>query len=180
MALRLPIRKSPRVSSGLSLSRSRRAAPASRPARRTGKGGGSAAGAGAGGGGRPAAAPERRQPGNDAGVDRPVIVIDGGADGGGCTSSVTCTPPNGRYCGVIGNGCFGTLDCGACPSGEVCEVGVCVGGAELRAARLPAGAGKYCGSVGDGCGRAMDCGGCAGGADLQRLGPVRERRAACR
>jgi hypothetical protein len=36
----------------------------------------------------------------------------------GCTS--TCRPPGGLYCGTIGTGCGGTLDCGACPTGQVC------------------------------------------------------------
>src|SRR5262245_33098603 len=31
------------------------------------------------------------------------------SDAGMCTPSVTCDPPNGRYCGVIGNGCFGGM-----------------------------------------------------------------------
>ena len=60
----------------------------------------------------------------DAGVDRPMIVLDAGPDGGGCTPSVTCTPPNGLYCGVIGNGCFGMIDCGGCPTGQMCESGI--------------------------------------------------------
>lgn len=76
---------------------------------------------------------------------------------------VSCTPAGGRYCGVIGDGCFGTEDCGACPGDGVCTAGICVGGpscAPLTCA--PAGA-QYCGTVGDGCGRALDCGAC--GAD---------------
>jgi hypothetical protein len=97
--------------------------------------------------------------GNDAGVDRPVLVIDGGGDGG-CSSGVSCTPPGGRYCGVIGNGCFGMLDCAGCPTGQTCESGICVTtDCTPLACQLPAG--KYCGNVGDGCGRAKDCGGCA-------------------
>ena len=59
-------------------------------------------------------------------------------DGGGtCTPSVTCDPPNGRYCGVIGNGCFGMLDCGTtCPTGQVCENNVCVGDNSCMQRRL--------------------------------------------
>src|SRR5262249_24121913 len=60
----------------------------------------------------------------------PDLVI---AETGGCTPSVTCTPANGQYCGVIGNGCFGMLDCGACPGDQVCDTGVCVGGASCVA-----------------------------------------------
>ena len=82
-------------------------------------------------------------------------------DAGACTPSVTCDPPNGRYCGTIGNGCFGMIDCGSCAADEVCDSNVCVGGASCVRARLrrprP---GNYCGTVGNGCGRAMDCGAC--------------------
>ena len=36
-----------------------------------------------------------------------------GGTGGACVPSASCTPPNGQYCGVIGNGCpGGKLDCG--------------------------------------------------------------------
>ena len=129
------------------------------PGASTGKGGGSAAGAGAAAGTTGGGAGTTGNSGNDAGVDRPVIVIDGGADGA-CTSNVTCTPPNGRYCGVIGNGCFGMLDCGACPTGQLCEGGICVSGAGCAPLACQLASGKYCGSVGDGCGRALDCGGC--------------------
>src|SRR4051794_3469520 len=67
-----------------------------------------------------------------------VVTGSGGANGGGGTSGgaggttpplpppgdastcmpVTCTPPGGRYCGAIGDGCNATIDCGACPSGQ--------------------------------------------------------------
>src|SRR5262245_61035523 len=94
-----------------------------KPSATTGTGGATAADAGAGtGGGAPGGSG-----GNDSGADHPVIVIDAGGDGG-CTSSVTCMPTNGRYCGLIGNGCFGMLDCGGCPTGQVCEGGICVSG----------------------------------------------------
>jgi hypothetical protein len=123
-----------------------------------GKAGGPAADAGtdSGGGGNVGGA-------GGGAVDAPVIVIDAGADGGGCTSGVSCTPPNGRYCGVIGNGCFGMLDCGACPGDQTCQMGVCVGGASCAplACQASGAAAKYCGSVGDGCGRALNCGACA-------------------
>jgi len=129
------------------------------PSGSTGKGGGSAAGGSAAGAGTTGAAGTTGNSGNDAGADRPVIVIDGGADGA-CTSNVTCTPANGRYCGVIGNGCFGMLDCGACLTGQVCEGGICVSGAGCAPLACQLASGKYCGTVGDGCGRALDCGSC--------------------
>src|SRR5262245_48570987 len=85
-------------------------------------------GGGSGSGGMDAAAPT----GTDAPVVmdmRPNVPEVSIVDGGTCTPSVTCTPANGRYCGVIGNGCFGTIDCGGCPTDQVCDNGVCVGGA---------------------------------------------------
>ncbi len=138
------------------------------PGAPTGKGGAATAGTGAGGGttGTGGSAGSAV----DAGLDRPMIVLDAGPEGGGCTPTVTCTPPNGRYCGVIGTGCFSTLDCGACPSGETCEGGICVKtNCTPLACELPR-AGKYCGTVGDGCGRAMDCGGCPAGATCSASG----------
>ena len=68
------------------------------PVASTGKGGNGGSGtvtdAAAGTGG-----PTGGSTGNDAGADHPVIVTDAGGDGG-CTPSATCTPPNGRYCGM--------------------------------------------------------------------------------
>jgi len=81
-------------------------------------------------------------------------------DGGMCTPSVTCDPPNGRYCGTIGNGCFGMIDCGTCPADQVCDSNVCVGGASCVALACQTTTGNYCGTVGNGCGKAMDCGVC--------------------
>src|SRR4051794_19807746 len=40
-------------------------------------------------------------------------------DGPPC-NRVTCTVPGGQYCGVIGDGCGGTIDCGGCPTGQLC------------------------------------------------------------
>ena len=101
-----------------------------------GTGGGHAGGGGGGTSG---------SPGNDA---RPQIIIDaGGEGGGGCNAGVTCSPPGGRYCGVIGNGCFGTMDCGACLAGEICEGGLCVGGASCMPLVCQVATGKYCGTV---------------------------------
>ena len=88
------------------------------------------------------------------GVDAPLL------EAAACSTSVTCTPANGRYCGVIGNGCSGTLNCGDCPAGQLCDTGVCVQGAACIPNSCEVGTGKYCGKVGDGCGRSKDCGGC--------------------
>src|SRR5260370_28207987 len=47
-------------------------------------------------------------------------VCGAAADSGVCTPT-SCTQPNGQYCGVIGNGCGGSVDCGStCPAGQVC------------------------------------------------------------
>ena len=60
-------------------------------------------------------------------------------------------------CGSMGNGCGGTLNCGACPSGQVCTNNTC---------NLPctpttcAAQGKNCGSIPDGCGGTLSCGTC--------------------
>jgi hypothetical protein len=113
------------------------------------------------------------------GVDKPTMSTTGGpdaatvtdsrpnapdlsiaTDGGACTPSVTCDPPNGRYCGTIGNGCFGMIDCGTCPGDQVCDNNVCVGGASCVALTCQTTTGNYCGTVGNGCGKAMDCGVC--------------------
>ena len=97
-------------------------------------------------------------PAMDARPNLPEVAI---VEGGTCTPSVTtCMPPNGQYCGVIGNGCFGTLDCGTCPADKVCEGNVCVGGASCVALVCQVATGSYCGTVGNGCGRALDCGAC--------------------
>ena len=85
-----------------------------------------------------------------------------GSDSGACTR-VTCSPPGGQYCGVIGDGCNGTIDCGACSAGQSCEAGVCVGGPSCVALSCTPANGSYCGKVGDGCGRALACGACPAG-----------------
>ncbi len=93
---------------------------------------------------------------------RPILTDANLPEASTCTSGVTCNPPNGQYCGVIGNGCSGTMNCSApCPGDQVCEDHVCVGSAACMPLVCQVATGKYCGSVGNGCGRAMDCGGCA-------------------
>jgi hypothetical protein len=90
-----------------------------------------------------------------------------GAPVGACTP-VTCTQPGGQYCGKIGNGCQGSIDCPACPAGEEC------GGAGIaNVCGKPAGSctaltcatssGRYCGNIGDGCGKPLACGDCPAG-----------------
>ena len=110
------------------------------------------AGGGTGGGGGP--------PSADAASARDLRPV--APDGGACTR-VTCNPLGGRYCGVIGDGCNGMIDCGACAAGQTCEAGVCVGGPSCVALSCTPASGRYCGKVGDGCGRALACGDCPAG-----------------
>src|SRR6185369_16689077 len=86
-----------------------------------------------------------------------------GADAA-CTSTVTCTPAGGEYCGTIGNGCpGGSINCGACPGDQTCgSQGICLGGASCVKRTCSSGGAKYCGTIGDGCGSSVDCGACTG------------------
>ena len=78
----------------------------------------------------------------------------------------SCASRGGSYCGVIGDGCGSTIDCGNdCPAGWTCDLAtnVCVGGADCRPTfecSYTAGGstGSYCGKISDGCGHALDCG----------------------
>ena len=77
-----------------------------------------------------------------------------------CTPSVTCAAA-GKNCGGIADGCGGTLNCGTCGSGTVCEDNVCVNCTPTTCAA----AGKNCGGIADGCGGTLNCGTC-GGTDV--------------
>jgi hypothetical protein len=99
--------------------------------------------------------------------------------GGGGTANVCGTPPPpacqpttcaaaGAECGLLGDGCGGTLQCGTCPQGETCGGGgtanVC--GAPPPPACEPTtceAAGAECGLLGDGCGGTLQCGTCPEG-----------------
>jgi hypothetical protein len=91
-------------------------------------------------------------------------------DGPPCVP-LTCAATGGTYCGKIGDGCGGVLDCGAgCPAGQTCGGGGTRGlcGAPRDPACQPIACqqvgGRLCGRVGDGCGEALDCGPCGAGA----------------
>lgn len=61
------------------------------------------------------------------------------------------------YCGVIGDGCGASLDCGGCAPGRYCRAGQC-----FPVDCPPASCGNgtpfpYCGVIGDGCGGALHC-----------------------
>jgi hypothetical protein len=97
-------------------------------------------------------------------------------DSGVCTA-ITCETPSGRYCGRIGDGCGGILDCGLpCLGAETCGGGgtpnVCGvppdGGCIPSSCRI-AGT-TYCGRIGDGCGADLDCT-CPNGEACGAVGP---------
>jgi hypothetical protein len=73
----------------------------------------------------------------------------------------------GAACGVVGDGCGATLECGTCASGQICGgAGAANQCAPAKTACTPAtcaALGASCGSVGDGCGGTLDCGTCGAG-----------------
>ena len=86
----------------------------------------------------------------------------------GCAATVTtCTLPGGQYCGVIGDGCGHSIDCGSsCGTNATCGGGgvaqIC-GSATCTPLTCASAAGQYCETIGDGCGHALDCGACQAG-----------------
>ena len=109
------------------------------------------------------------QPGAGSGTGGTSVTTGSGGSNNpdaACTSSVTCTPVGGEYCGMIGNGCpNGSIDCGTCPGTQVCgSAGICLGGPSCVPLTCNANATvKYCGTIGDGCGSSVDCGTCPSG-----------------
>lgn len=75
-----------------------------------------------------------------------------------CTPSVTCGT---RNCGMIGDGCGGTITCGvaSCPAGQTCGGGgvanVC--GPPPCVPKTTANCGTSCGYINDGCGGSVNC-----------------------
>ncbi len=95
-------------------------------------------------------------------------------------SSAACAPKTcadqGFSCGMTGDGCGGSIDCGTCTAPQYCGGGgysVCGGGPSVGADGGPvqictpytcatAPHGPYnCGKTGDGCGGTIDCGSCS-------------------
>ena len=82
------------------------------------------------------------------------------------SAPAACTAPGGSYCGLIGDGCRGQIDCGNnCPAGWTCDPinNVCVGGLDCKPTyqcTYTAGStsGSYCGKISDGCGHPLTCG----------------------
>jgi hypothetical protein len=70
-------------------------------------------------------------------------------------SDPSCYPP---YCGAIGDGCGGVLDCGPCPLGWSCNNRLCQAPPEVCTPTACSSKGLfYCGTIGDSCGRQLDC-----------------------
>jgi hypothetical protein len=72
---------------------------------------------------------------------------------------LTCSDPGcfPSYCGKIGDGCGGGLDCGDCAAGWSCKSGLCRPDNCVPISCDTASAFPYCGKIGDGCGGTLDC-----------------------
>jgi hypothetical protein len=89
-----------------------------------------------------------------------------------CVGGPSCRPlgcetsdagAQGRYCGVIGDGCGRSLDCMACASGKVCRNNLCVD-STCQPRSCDAMGFHFCGTIGDGCGGVLTCGQCPAGS----------------
>jgi hypothetical protein len=84
---------------------------------------------------------------------------------GGCLQPTSCTTATGKYCGLIADGCGGNVNCGTCPTNQVCANGVCTSGSiydgGVFTSCTPPG-GQYCGDIGNGAGGKLACGACPG------------------
>ena len=93
---------------------------------------------------------------------------EGGTGPDACTPG-TCVVAGGQFCGRIGDGCGGALECGDCPTGQLCGGNgmphVCSPppGTPCTPLTCDQATGRLCGRIGDGCGRLLDCGDCTGG-----------------
>jgi hypothetical protein len=95
------------------------------------------------------------------------------------TGTPTCTPRTcqqlGVNCGLQGDGCGGTINCGSCPMGQFCGgggmPGIC-GGASCTP-RTCQQQNIECGQAGDGCGNVIACGQCPMGQVCGANGPGR-------
>ena len=72
---------------------------------------------------------------------------------------LTCHDPRcfPAYCGRVGDGCGGGLDCGACAAGWSCKGGLCLPDSCSPISCVTTGLFPYCGRIGDGCGGTLDC-----------------------
>jgi hypothetical protein len=78
-----------------------------------------------------------------------------------CTAldNTACTT---GVCGKMPNGCGGTLDCGSCPSGQICGLDNLCAPATCQTSSCQA-QGATCGTVADGCGGTLTCPMCSAG-----------------
>lgn len=106
----------------------------------------------------------------DAGVNNcgPSLSCGGGGLPNRCGGSVTCVPRSctdlAVTCGMVGDGCGGSVSCGNCTDGGTCggggQANVCGGLAPCQP-QTCAQLNKTCGQVGDGCGGlTVNCGTC--------------------
>jgi|GEM_PF-7074871 len=105
----------------------------------------------------------------DAG-DGPIFAADGGGAGAvpesgsgeppGAGEAGPCEPASceslGARCGAADDGCGGSLDCGACADGELCDGNVCRSCTAMSCEEL----GWQCGHGSDGCSGTVECGDC--------------------
>ncbi|HEY1817826.1 MAG TPA: hypothetical protein VGG74_36040 [Kofleriaceae bacterium] len=103
---------------------------------------------------------------NGGPMDSPAQGDASTSDAGSNCGLTTCASQN-ASCGLIGDGCGGTIDCGSCPTGETCGGGgihfECGngGGSGSGSACVAAtcmSVGADCGIISDGCGSTVDCG----------------------
>ncbi|RMH42546.1 MAG: lamin tail domain-containing protein [Deltaproteobacteria bacterium] len=87
-----------------------------------------------------------------------------------CVACTTCADLGGPgvACGTPPDGCGGTLMCGDCGAGQVCDVDGRFGGPPNRCVTCRtcadiAGGGQACGMADNGCGEILSCGDCTGG-----------------
>ena len=76
-----------------------------------------------------------------------------------CPSRFTCVLGSTQYCGWIGDGCGGSIDCGQacradqfCGSDHICHLALCQPETQCGSTGS-----EYCGVIGDGCGGALTC-----------------------
>ncbi len=103
----------------------------------------------------------------------PSVCGSGGGEGGTDEGGGACVPQGcgaqGIACGPGGDGCGGTLNCGACPTGQTCGGGGTPYQCGSQKACVPTtckALGFNCGPAADGCGGALDCGDSCTGTDI--------------
>ena len=95
-----------------------------------------------------------------------------------CITPATPPPPptctkltcSGIACGPASDGCGGTLDCGSCPTGEICT-GTPAACITPPCTKATCPSGGSCGLIPDGCGGNLDCGPCPSGFTCGGAGP---------